>query len=865
MATDYLSSLNVGSGLNTTQIIDALVAAEQEPQESLVNVQKEAANVSISSFGSVKQTFTDMENTLSALDGLTGMSISQSGTSVDAELTDTSNFDAFSSSIEVSQIAEAHTLVYDGFASETSSLGSGALTFEFGTWSSGSFTVNSDLVGGSIQIDSDADTLAEVKDTINTAGIGVTASILKQSDTNYALVLKSSEGANSAMRVSVSNALTVSRSTAGVTNTTAEVQSVAGFTSSDISALNGKTLFLHDGTNSLSVEFASAPANLNAVVSAITSAAGYSDMDFSVSAGTNALTLTYDDADGNVGLADVSILSMGGPDDTDLYYLTNYDTGGTKALRPGNDLTVTQTTAGVSNTTAEIQSVAGFTTNQISELNGKTLFFHDGTNSLSVNFTSTPANLNAVVSAITSASGYSDMDFTVTAGTNALTLTYDSSDGNVDLADVAILPETALAVLQTTKGVTGATAEVQSVAGFTASDISALSGKTLFFHDGTNSLSVEFTSTPADLAAVVSTITSATGYSDMDFTVSAGTNALTLTYDTADGDVALADIGYLTSVESVAAADANLSIDGVSVTRTSNTISDLIEGVTLTLNSTTSSAETVSGDWDNANALLALQVFVEQLNSSVMDLKALTDRGSATTESGALAGDPLANHLLKQLTSLTTQAINGYADEPIYLTNFGVMTELDGSLSIDEDIFKSYFDANPSHFSAVTTSTVRTDTSLVSGTMLGTDYTPGSYAFEIGSSTALGTIDGDTQLTQSGTTYVATSGNVSGLFLTAETGASSATVYVGRSLSETLQLFTSEMLASGGDIDEKISSLNEDVAEYEETLVSIATKMNSIRARYIAQYAAMDTIVAQLKSTETTITNMMESWKASLK
>ncbi len=73
------------------------------------------------------------------------------------------------------------------------------------------------------------------------------------------------------------------------------------------------------------------------------------------------------------------------------------------------------------------------------------------------------------------------------------------------------------------------------------------------------------------------------------------------------------------------------------------------------------------------------------------------------------------------------------------------------------------------------------------------------------------------------------------------------------------------MLASGGDIDEKISSLNEDVAEYEETLVSIATKMDSIRARYIAQYAAMDAIVAQLKSTETTITNMMESWKASLK
>ena len=88
MATDYLSALNVGSGLNTTQIIDAIVAAEQEPQEALVNSQREEANVSISSFGTVKQNFTDFKNTMSALDGVTGMSISHSGSSVSATTTD---------------------------------------------------------------------------------------------------------------------------------------------------------------------------------------------------------------------------------------------------------------------------------------------------------------------------------------------------------------------------------------------------------------------------------------------------------------------------------------------------------------------------------------------------------------------------------------------------------------------------------------------------------------------------------------------------------------------------------------------------------------------------------------------------------
>ena len=653
MATDYLSSLNVGSGLNTTQIIDALVAAEQEPQEALVNTQKDEATVSISSFGAVQQNLTDFETTLSALDGLTGMSVSQSGTSVDIELTDSSKVIEFSSSIGVSQVAEAHTLVFGGFASEGASVGSGTLTFEFGTWTNGSFTVNSNVIGGNVEIDSDADTLAEVKDAINAAGLNVTASILKQSDTNYALVLKSEEGADNALRIS----------------------------------------------------------------------------------------------------------SAEGPADSNLYYLTNFDTKGTEAFNPADGLTVTETTTGVTGATAEIQSVAGFTASNISELNGKTLFFHDGTNKLSVEFTSTPADLNAVVTAITSASDYANMDFTVSAGTDALTLTYNSSDGNVELVD----------------------------------------------------------------------------------------------------------IGYLTAVETVTAVDAELTIDGVSVTRASNTITDLIDGVTLTLNNTTSSSETVSGDWNSDNALIALQVFVEQLNSSITSLKALTDRGSATSDPGALAGDPLASYLLKQLTSLTTQAIKGFGEETIYLTNFGVTTELDGSLTIDEDTFNSYFEQNPHYFAAITTSRVTTDTSLVSGSMSGTNYNPGTYAFEIDSASGEGTIDTDIIMTASGSSYVAASGDVQGLFLTTETGASSANIYVGRSLADTLQLFASEMLASGGDIEDKIDSLNEDVASYDEQLVSIATKMESIRARYVAQYAAMDALVAQLKSTETTITNMMESWKASLK
>ena len=54
MATDYLSALNAGSGLNVTQIVDALVDAERVPKQKKIDEEKETATVQISALGSLK-------------------------------------------------------------------------------------------------------------------------------------------------------------------------------------------------------------------------------------------------------------------------------------------------------------------------------------------------------------------------------------------------------------------------------------------------------------------------------------------------------------------------------------------------------------------------------------------------------------------------------------------------------------------------------------------------------------------------------------------------------------------------------------------------------------------------------------------
>ena len=84
--TDYINILNAGSGLNTKEIIDSLIVAERTPLENLISDKKRGI-VSISNFGTLKQNFSDLETNVSSLNGITGISLTTTGTSVDAEFT----------------------------------------------------------------------------------------------------------------------------------------------------------------------------------------------------------------------------------------------------------------------------------------------------------------------------------------------------------------------------------------------------------------------------------------------------------------------------------------------------------------------------------------------------------------------------------------------------------------------------------------------------------------------------------------------------------------------------------------------------------------------------------------------------------
>ena len=464
MAVDYLNALNVGSGLQTNDIIDALVEAERAPKANEITTAKDKRTVEISGLGQIKSGFEKMDTSLAPIEKVTGLAVASSGTGMAVEISDARVAKNFSHAMNINTVAAAQTLVFGNYSSETASVGTGSLAFSFGTWAAnGTFSANSARTAKTVTIASGSGTLEGLRDAINTADMQVTASILKTSDTSYSLVLQSREGAAHAMQI----------------------------------------------------------------------------------------TATEDS--GATGLSSFA---------------------------------------------------------------------------------------------------------------------YTSVDSNT---------------------------------------------------------------------------------------------------------------------ETITAADASFTMDGVTITRDSNTITDLIDGVTLTVKSTTSAAETVSGTYDSTVAEAAMQIMVDQINTISTTLKDLSKRGSGSTDDGPLAGDPYVMMLRRQLRNFTTNAITGFGDSSIYLTDFGVTTALDGSISLDSTKFKSTFDADPDAFAALTTSRITSGSTLVTPSVSGTYPTEGVYAFDISSDATSATLDGSA-MTVSGSDFTISGHSAGGLKLSITSGGADTNIYVGKSLFEILLL-----------------------------------------------------------------------------
>ena len=212
-------------------------------------------------------------------------------------------------------------------------------------------------------------------------------------------------------------------------------------------------------------------------------------------------------------------------------------------------------------------------------------------------------------------------------------------------------------------------------------------------------------------------------------------------------------------------------------------------------------------------------------------------------------GDHFIRYTENKIKNLTSTAIAGYDDEDIYLSNFGVVTELDGTLSIDERRFKEYFAENPENFAAVTTSMIRTADRR--NRSAPTDsFTPGVYGFSLSGGTAT--------LTDSSTTANMSAAQVDMVMQQPKLAqqASCLTQLSQQStqmstwhITQTLSKYIDDVFLLNGDIDEKIFNLEDDLDSLVEEQEALDLQITNQRAIYVQKFTAMETVVSSFRKT----------------
>ena len=317
--------------------------------------------------------------------------------------------------------------------------------------------------------------------------------------------------------------------------------------------------------------------------------------------------------------------------------------------------------------------------------------------------------------------------------------------------------------------------------------------------------------------------------------------------------------------QTVAASDATLSVDGISITRESNSISDLFEGYTLDLTATTSSTFRVSSSLDTTTAYTQMQAFIDSLNSSRKTLNDLTKTGSSTSDAGPLNNDPVATAVVKKLRSLTNGALTGFGTSSLYLSNLGVRTNLDGTLTLTQTAFDTAIAADATTFDAIFNSTATSDSEFLSVTKSATaDITPGTYAWTFNSGTSSATLGG-TALTSGtdadgNTFYAPTTGTLLGVSVTPSQTVASANVFIGKSLVDTLSDYIDETIKSAGDLSNRTAQITTEVSELNLDSAKLDDRMEEIRERYTKQFSAMEALVTSMNNTGEFLTNMMDAF-----
>lgn len=142
--------------------------------------------------------------------------------------------------------------------------------------------------------------------------------------------------------------------------------------------------------------------------------------------------------------------------------------------------------------------------------------------------------------------------------------------------------------------------------------------------------------------------------------------------------------------------DAKFKLDGLDITRSSNSPSDVLTGVTINLFGLSTSDVTLTVNPDKSSVKTSVQAFLDAYNKALTFLRARIDVKASTTSSagstevnsvirGLLAGEATYASLVSNLRSDVGNSVSGVqTGNPALLADVGITAASDGTLSISD-------------------------------------------------------------------------------------------------------------------------------------------------------------------------------------
>ncbi len=139
------------------------------------------------------------------------------------------------------------------------------------------------------------------------------------------------------------------------------------------------------------------------------------------------------------------------------------------------------------------------------------------------------------------------------------------------------------------------------------------------------------------------------------------------------------------------AQDASFKVDGLSITKSSNTVTDVLEGVTFTLKKAAGTGNsytlTVSNDTDAIKS--NIKTMIDAYNEIINHINSNSGYDTEQNKGQPLFNESLTRSVKRRLSAVITAGISGLSPDTKALSQVGVETGKDGTLTLDESVLSS--------------------------------------------------------------------------------------------------------------------------------------------------------------------------------